>query len=162
MGLGTNIGDRKANLRQAISELEAAGINIIKVSSVYETEPVGVVEQDWFYNMVAGVETILSAEDLLLTVKAIEEKMGRATTYHWGPRVIDIDILLYDDLQLKKEVEPGRQLNLPHPELKNRAFVIQPLLEIEPNKTLPGGSPVKDFLEYTKDQVIRKIGSLDM
>jgi len=162
LGLGTNIGDRKANLRQAISELEAAGINIIKVSSVYETEPVGVVEQDWFYNMVAGVETILSAEDLLLTVKAIEEKMGRATTYHWGPRVIDIDILLYDDLQLKKEVEPGRQLNLPHPELKNRAFVIQPLLEIEPNKTLPGGSPVKDFLEYTKDQVIRKIGSLDM
>jgi len=161
LGLGTNIGNRKDNLKMALDNLEEAGLKVKKVSSVYETEPIGVREQDWFHNMVAEVQTELSAEDLLLAVKEIEKKMGREATYHWGPRVIDIDLLLYDDLQLNKEVEPGMQLRLPHPELKNRAFVIQPLLEIEPNATLPGGQHVSDFLQYTKDQRIKRVGVLN-
>jgi 2-amino-4-hydroxy-6-hydroxymethyldihydropteridine diphosphokinase len=157
LGLGTNIGDRRANLEKALSCLKEAGIKIKKTSSVYETEPIGVVEQEWFYNMVVEAETKLPPLKLLSLVKGIEKKMGRVNSKRWGPRLIDIDLLMYDNLQFRDTTREGYKLKLPHPEIKNRAFVVLPLLEIAPEVTLPDGSSVKKFLEYTKEQKIRKI-----
>ncbi|TET54421.1 MAG: 2-amino-4-hydroxy-6-hydroxymethyldihydropteridine diphosphokinase [Actinobacteria bacterium] len=161
LGLGTNIGDKRANLKQAISELKKNKVEIEKISSVYETEPIGVKEQGWFYNMVIKAQTDLSPEELLFSIKNIEKEMGREAAKRWGPRLIDIDLLLYDDLSLKETFNGNIELELPHPEIKNRAFVIVPLLEIEPEAKLPDGFHISEFLEYTKEQVARKIGPLE-
>lgn len=157
LGLGTNIGDRKANLKQALRLLEEAGLEIEKVSSIYETEPIGVEDQDWFYNMVVKAQTDLLPQDLLKTTKKIEKEMGREPSEKWGPRLIDIDILMYEDLQLDSEVNQIGQLRVPHPELRNRAFVVVPLLEIEPQATLPDGHQISEYLFYTKEQKIKKL-----
>lgn len=156
MGLGTNIGNRSLNLRRAIDFLAHKGIKVKKASAVYETEPIGVVEQNWFYNMVVEGNTESSPEELLLIAKSIEQEMGREESIKWGPRLIDIDVLLYDNLVVETEVD-GHKLKLPHPELKNRAFVILPLLEIEPKAMLPDGTKVSVFLNQVKDQAVKKL-----
>ena len=160
IGLGTNIGNRSANLREAIDFLADMGIIVKKESAVYETEPIGVVEQGWFYNMVVEADAETSPEGLLLKAKSIEQEMGREESTKWGPRLIDIDVLLYDNLVLETKVD-GHELRLPHPELINRAFVILPLLEIEPKAKLPGGSKIDDYVQATEGQKVKKIGRLE-
>ncbi|GAC1389095.1 MAG: hypothetical protein NVS4B11_15880 [Ktedonobacteraceae bacterium] len=127
LALGSNLGDRRGNLAAALQRLrEKVEIHII--SSVYETEPVGYLDQPHFLNMVCCGKTELSAQELLLEVKAIEVTIGRQPSFRNGPRPIDIDILLYDDLQLEQDT-----LTIPHPRMNERAFVLVPLAEISPN-----------------------------
>jgi 2-amino-4-hydroxy-6-hydroxymethyldihydropteridine diphosphokinase len=131
LALGTNLGKREANLALAHRELSAL-TNILKESSIYETPPWGVTDQPVFLNQVLAAETHLSPLELLAAVKDIETKMGRVPSERYGPRLIDIDILLYDDTILDTPT-----LTLPHPRMTERAFVLVPLLEIAPDLTSP-------------------------
>ena len=134
IGLGSNLGRKKANIRRAVKLLnKKRDIKILKVSSSYETEPVGYVKQDWFVNACLKAETNLSPRQLLNTLKDIEKKLKRKKRFiRWGPRTIDLDILLYDNLRLKT-----KDLVIPHPEMHKRAFVLIPLIELEPNLIHP-------------------------
>lgn len=125
IGLGSNIGERKNNLARALALLEENGIRVIKKSNIYETSPVGMLEQPWFLNQVIEVQTEADPQALLRVVKTIEKRMGRAPAAAKGPRCIDIDILLAEN----KIVRTAR-LNIPHPELAHRNFVLLPLKEI--------------------------------
>jgi len=131
LGLGANLGDREANLKKAL-QLLAARLKVEKVSSFYETEPVGYADQPRFLNAVCEGTTGLEPLKLLRYVKDIERKMGRKRTFRYAPRLIDIDILLYDDNILET---PG--LVLPHQRLAERAFVLVPLAEIAPETRHP-------------------------
>jgi len=134
IGLGSNLGRKKANIRRAIKLLnKKTDIKILKVSSLYETEPMGYVKQDWFVNACLKAETNLSPRQLLNTLKDIEKQLKRKKRFiRWGPRTIDMDILLYDNLRLKT-----KDLIIPHPEMHKRAFVLIPLMELEPNLVHP-------------------------
>jgi len=132
IGIGSNLGSREDNCKSAIRHLIDNGIKVLKLSSMTETEPWGVKEQPKFINMAVEVETSLSPEELLHLLKKIENKTGRQPAVHWGPRVIDLDILLYDDLVLKTH-----ELEIPHPHLAEREFVLRPLAEIAPDKMHP-------------------------
>jgi len=128
LGLGSNLGDREANINKALVELVRSGrTRLTRVSSVYETEPVGFKEQPVFLNVAAEIETELDVWDLLAAVKEAERRTGREKTFKWGPRTIDIDILLYGDECLAED-----NLEIPHPEMHRRAFVLTPLAEIAP------------------------------
>ena len=131
LSLGSNIGNRKRNLRKALEELKKQDIKEIKVSSLYETEPVG-PEQRNFYNIAGKFKTSLQPRELLKVLKNIEEKLGREKTFRWGPRVIDIDILFYG-----KQVKKKKNLIIPHKEIINRAFVLVPMAEISANYIHP-------------------------
>ncbi len=132
MALGSNMGDRRANLIEAISQLRQH-VHVEQTSSIYETEPAYKTDQPRFYNMVLRGTTTLAPHELLRFLKRIERRLGRAYTVRYGPRPIDLDILLYDDLQLE---DP--ELTIPHPHIAERAFVLQPLAEIAPNLVIPG------------------------
>ena len=133
LGLGSNVGDRKDNLKQAINKIsEVTGIEVTKISSRYETKPYGKTDQPDFINMAIEIDTNLSPLDLLGTVLAIEHELGRVTTEVWGPRTIDIDILLYEDLELDLA-----DLKVPHPEMHLRSFVIDPMDEIASKREHP-------------------------
>ena len=132
LGLGSNLGDRAAALDEALARLEQRGVHTVRRSSRYLTEPVGGPPQPWFLNMVVEVETSMVAEDLLSTCLTIENGMGRVRTEPWGPRTVDIDILLYD-----RVVRDAPELTLPHPRLHERRFVLEPLAEIAPTVTHP-------------------------
>jgi 2-amino-4-hydroxy-6-hydroxymethyldihydropteridine diphosphokinase len=142
VGLGSNVGDREANLRQAVEWLRKAdGVDIIRVSSIYETAPVGYLEQPDFLNAVVEIKTTLSPPELLAVTKSIEREQQRVRQVRWGPRTIDLDILLYGDAEVEED-----NLRLPHPEVGNRAFVLVPLAEIAPSKRLPSGRSVANLL----------------
>jgi 2-amino-4-hydroxy-6-hydroxymethyldihydropteridine diphosphokinase len=128
LALGSNLGDREAHLAQARTELEARGARILRESTVHETEPFGVVDQPLFLNQVLEVDWEGSPRDLLLTAKAVETAVGRQPTYRWGPREIDVDILIFDDLSVREE-----GLTIPHPGLAEREFVRAPLRELRPD-----------------------------
>jgi 2-amino-4-hydroxy-6-hydroxymethyldihydropteridine diphosphokinase len=128
LALGSNLGDREAYLAQARTELEARGARILRESTVRETEPFGVVDQPPFLNQVLEVEWQGSPRDLLNTAKAVEAAVGRRKTYRWGPREIDVDILLFDELTVREE-----GLTIPHPGLPEREFVRAPLRELRPD-----------------------------
>lgn len=144
IALGSNLGDRRENLRTALKELDSLPtIDIGRVSSVYETAPVGMTEQPKFLNMAAEISTSLSAHELLEAMLQVENQMGRERTVRWGPRVIDLDLLVYGSSQIDM---PG--LIVPHPRLQERAFVLRPLMEIAPNLILPGdGESVESLWE---------------
>lgn len=143
IGLGSNIGDREVNIRRALDLLgEHSGIIVAGVSSLYETAPVGYVDQPDFINAVAILETDLSPHELLAVLLKVEEQMGRVRTIRWGPRVIDIDILLYGDVQVEEN-----DLQVPHPRMMERRFVLEPLAEIAPDLVLPDGRTAKDAAE---------------
>jgi len=125
IALGTNLGDRKENLNQAISKIEETGNVVVLKSYIYETKPYGVKEQPDFYNAVIGVLTPYKPLALLNVLKSIEAEMGRKDTKKWGSRIIDLDIILYGDIVLDDE-----RLTLPHPDFRNRDFVLRPLKEI--------------------------------
>ena len=129
IGLGSNMGDKSGNILKSLDLLgQFKKIKVVKRSSFYETEPVGYEDQDWFVNAVAELETELSPRELLDALMKIEQNMGRKREIKWGPRTIDLDILLYDQLCLN---EPD--LIIPHPRMHERAFVLVPLAEIAPN-----------------------------
>lgn len=132
LSLGSNLGDRLAQLRAAVVELPAAGITSKRISSIYETEPVDYLDQPWFLNGVVEAETNLSPLALLDAVGAIETKLGRAGTIPKGPRSIDLDILLYDS-----ETIAMPRLQIPHPRLHLRRFVLVPLAELAPDLRHP-------------------------
>lgn len=122
------MGDRDENIRKAVRYIEEEQIKIIKQSSIIETEPVGGPPQDKFLNLVIEIQTAFSPHDLLKTLKNIEKKLGRIKTIQDGPRPIDLDILLYDDIQLSTP-----ELTIPHPRMLSRDFVMKPLQEINPD-----------------------------
>ncbi len=144
LGLGSNIGDTEKNLREAVEALAKRGA-IASVSSLYRTEPVGFVNQPWFLNQVICLETKLSPEDLLKATQQIENNLGRERTIHWGPRTIDIDILLYDNL-----VMATPNLTIPHSWLSERRFVLEPLAEIAPTLKHP-------ILEKTLTELLQEL-----
>jgi 2-amino-4-hydroxy-6-hydroxymethyldihydropteridine diphosphokinase len=142
IGLGSNVGDRLQFLQRAVKQLgETIGVQVRDVSSVYETEPVGPAAQAWFLNAVVAVDTSLNPVTLLQLTQAIERALGRETTYHWGPRTIDLDILLYGNTQVNTAT-----LTIPHADLCQRAFVMIPLLELVPGLVLPDGTEVSACL----------------
>lgn len=149
IGLGTNLGDRQANMQWALRELAVLPtIEIVSVSSLYETAPVGVTDQPSFLNQAAAVRTTLSPQALLKVLLHIENQMGRTRTIRWGPRVIDMDLLLYGDAQIAL---PG--LTVPHPRLRERAFVLVPLAEIAPDLALPeDGKTVSEIAESFSEE----------
>lgn len=131
LGLGSNVGERASNLGAALSAL-AKHLDIVRVSSVYETEPVGFDNQSPFLNLVCHATTVMSPRQLLKLTQSVEAQVGRLPTFRNGPRVIDIDILLFDSLCLRTE-----RLVIPHPELPNRLFALVPLAEIAPDFVHP-------------------------
>jgi 2-amino-4-hydroxy-6-hydroxymethyldihydropteridine diphosphokinase len=132
LSLGSNLGDRAENLRAAMVRLEKLG-TLAAVSSLYETEPVEFTAQPWFLNCVVALDTEEAAPELLRSLLNLEQEMGRQRTHSKGPRVIDLDILLYGDVILR---EPG--LTIPHPGLPERRFVLEPLAEIAGDLIHPG------------------------
>lgn len=158
LSIGSNVGDRLANLRQACLRLETAGIHLRSWSSVYETEPVDVLEQDWFLNCAAVVETALLPLELLDKLHTIERDLGRIRERPKGPRTVDIDILLYGDCIFHSET-----LVLPHPRMLERRFVLEPLQEIAPTlRVPPGNQTVAELFNELKDPAqVRRVGPLD-
>ena len=142
VGIGSNLGDREANLRSAIELLTAEdGIEVVAVSEVRETEPVGPVEQGPFLNGVVQVETTLPPGDLLERLLSVESRLGRVRTERWGPRTIDLDLLLYGSERVD---EPG--LTVPHPRLHERRFALEPLLDLDPALEIPELGPISTLL----------------
>ena len=143
LGLGSNVGDRRANLEAAVAALPRYGVEVLASSSVYETEPVGeVLDQRSFFNACVRIETDLAPEELLAACKAVERELGRDPGgRRHGPRPIDVDVLLLGDLRHRSE-----RLNLPHEEVTSRRFVLVPLLELEPDLEVPGRGRAADAL----------------
>jgi len=143
VGLGSNLGEREATLWKALEGLGATeGIEVVAVSSFRETDPVGVVDQPRFVNAAAALETSLPPRELLERLLDVERSLGRdrAVEERWGPRTVDLDLLLYGGESID---EPG--LEVPHPRLAERAFVLEPLLELDPDLRLPDGRPLRDL-----------------
>jgi 2-amino-4-hydroxy-6-hydroxymethyldihydropteridine diphosphokinase len=156
LGLGSNVGDRRAHLQAAVDALPAHGVRVAASSSTYDTEPVGeVLDQPEFLNAVVRVETDLGPEALLDACKAVERELGReAGGVRHGPRPIDVDVLLLGDVAFASE-----RLTLPHAEVTSRRFVLVPLLEVSPDAALPGGSSVASALEALgPGQAVRRAG----
>jgi 2-amino-4-hydroxy-6-hydroxymethyldihydropteridine diphosphokinase len=149
IGLGSNLGDRKANIREAEEKLAALpDTRIVKASSLYESEPLGNAKT-WFVNSVLEIETEFEADELLKRTKAIETAMGRKRVKgkRWGSRIIDLDLLLFDNQTVNK-----RNLKLPHPEMQKRRFVLLPLSELAPHVTHPQlGTTISELLGGLKD-----------
>ena len=132
VALGSNLGDKEANLRRALELLQERGVEVVKTSSFICTEPYGVTDQPQFLNGVCEVRTRMAPLALLHTLLEIEQEMGRVRLRHWGERNIDLDLLLYEDVVL----DTG-ELKLPHPDMQNRDFVLLPLAEIAPELVHP-------------------------
>jgi 2-amino-4-hydroxy-6-hydroxymethyldihydropteridine diphosphokinase len=140
IALGSNLGDKAANIARAIELLTEAGdVRLERRSRNFATEPWGKTDQDWFVNACIAVATRLSPRDLLLRCQGIERRMGRVPTEKWGPRIIDLDLLIYRDAVIR---EPD--LVLPHPHIGDRAFVLAPLMDIAPDLKISGHS-VRDL-----------------
>lgn len=133
LSFGSNLGNKLENIRQALKLLnETNGIKITKVSSIYETAPVGGVEQDYFLNGVCELETELTPYELLEAIQSIEYALKRVRKVHWGPRTLDLDILLFEDTVMNEA-----RLTIPHPYMHERSFVLIPMNEIAPDVTHP-------------------------
>jgi len=144
VGLGANLGDRERTLRLAIERMgEIAGVDVVAESSLRETDPVGVVDQPRFLNGAVELETTLPVYQFLAALLEVERGLGRIRSEgeRWGPRAIDLDLLLYDDLVL---AEPG--LVVPHPRLRERRFVLEPLADLDPDLEIPGHGRVSVLL----------------
>ena len=142
VGLGANLGPREETLRRALELLERSpGVDVLAVSELRETEPVGVIEQPRFLNGAAALETSLSARELLDLLLEVERTLGRVRDERWGPRLIDLDLLLYGAETID---EPG--LDVPHPRLHERRFALEPLAELDPELVIPGRGRVSALL----------------
>jgi 2-amino-4-hydroxy-6-hydroxymethyldihydropteridine diphosphokinase len=141
IGLGSNLGDRLDNLKRAVELLLEKGLAVMEASSVYETDPVGPPQPD-FLNAAVAVDCDLPPAELVAVLKQVESEIGREQSERWGPRVIDLDLLLYGEESVS---EPG--VTVPHAELTNRAFALVPILEIDNDVELPSGEPLSAFCE---------------
>ena len=151
LSLGSNLGDREAHLLTALERLEAAGVHILRRSAIYETEPQDFLDQPWFLNLVVEVETELFPRLLLARLQAIELGMGRKRGVPKGPRPIDIDILLFGDF-----IIGTKELEVPHPRMSERRFVLEPLAELAPELVHPvNGKTVRDMLAGTQAQTVK-------
>ncbi|HWR38860.1 MAG TPA: 2-amino-4-hydroxy-6-hydroxymethyldihydropteridine diphosphokinase [Patescibacteria group bacterium] len=153
LGLGSNLGDRAENIRRAVALLsEQKEIAVEKVASLYETEPVGYVDQAPFLNTVVEIKTTLSPRELLERCLQVELQMGRVREVRWGPRNIDIDLLIYNDV-----VWEDAELILPHPRLQDRRFVLVPLQELAADEIVCQGARAAELLARTPDtsQVVK-------
>lgn len=147
LSLGSNLGDRAASLERAVATLAGAQVRVLRRSAIYETEPVDVVEQPWFLNLVVEAETPLPPLDLLRALQAIEQGMGRVHTTPRGPRVIDLDILLYGASMISTP-----ELEIPHPRMAERRFVLVPLAELAPKLRHSSlGATIAELLAATRD-----------
>ena len=150
VSLGSNVGDREQQIATAIQALGGRGIRVVRQSSIYSTEPVDVATQSWFLNCVLEIETELMPRQLLRTFKEIENELGRKYTVRRGPRVIDIDILLYGS-----SIVQTPQLEIPHPRMAQRRFVLVPLVEIAPAVHHPvENKSAEELLSETEDRSI--------
>ena len=155
IGIGSNLGTPDKNCEEAIEKISTnGGIKIVSKSLLYQTTPVGHIKQDWFVNSVIKIDTQLSPKELLSALLDIESEMGRIRREKWGPRVIDLDLLFYDNLILNQE-----GITLPHPEIQKRKFVLVPLNEIEENLIHPiQKKTVKTLLyELSDDAEVQKL-----
>jgi 2-amino-4-hydroxy-6-hydroxymethyldihydropteridine diphosphokinase len=154
LSLGSNVGDRAKNLQSAIAALADAGVEVSRISSIYETEPVDLREQPWFLNCVVEAQTSLPPLELLEALRAIEARMGSKKLVVKGPRLIDVDILLYGD-----ETIDTLELQVPHPRMHLRRFVLTPLAEIAPQSRHPvSGLTAAEMLASTADKSqVRKV-----
>ena len=158
LGLGSNVGNRESHLRAAVTGLREHGVEVDAISSAYETEPVGeVLDQPDFLNAAVRIRTELEPEALLDLCKAIEVEQGRALGgQRHGPRPLDVDLLLLGDVELETE-----RLSLPHPEVTSRRFVLAPLLELDPDLSLPDGRWLQQALEgLGPGQRVNRVGDL--
>jgi 2-amino-4-hydroxy-6-hydroxymethyldihydropteridine diphosphokinase len=155
LGLGSNLGDRLESLQRAVDLLAAApGIRVVRSSRVYETDPMGGPPQPDFLNAVVEVETDLTPMELLRACHGIEDEMKRTRSVRWGPRTVDLDVLTYGSEQIDED-----DLTVPHPRTHERAFVLVPLLELDPDPPLPGGRRVATLrLEPNALQGVRLYG----
>jgi 2-amino-4-hydroxy-6-hydroxymethyldihydropteridine diphosphokinase len=154
LGLGSNIDPRTHYLVQACAHLQRqAAIAVQAASSLYRTAPVGVTDQAWFLNAVVRAHTTLSPAALLRVTQATERRLGRVPTFRWGPRCIDIDILLYDTIEVHTP-----DLTIPHAALHERAFVLVPLHELAPHLQLPSGQRIGDLLSAVCSDGIERLG----
>ncbi|MXQ13892.1 2-amino-4-hydroxy-6-hydroxymethyldihydropteridine diphosphokinase [Microvirga makkahensis] len=151
LSLGSNLGNKRDNIAKALAALDQGGARIVACSADYRTEPWGSIDQDWFVNACAVAETDLTPGDLLALCLRVERELGRVREVRWGPRVIDIDIITYDDLQVGTPT-----LTLPHPYVAERAFVLLPLAEIAPELNV-GGRSVADMLANVSANGIAKL-----
>lgn len=153
IALGANLGQPQQTLRDAIAELSSLPqISNFCASSLYCSSPMGPVEQPDYINAVARAETQLAPLELLDLLQAVEHKFGRQRNIHWGPRTLDLDILLYDQQQINQP-----RLTVPHPGLTERDFVLIPLAELEPNLVLPNGSDLSSLLNTMAHHDLQKI-----
>jgi 2-amino-4-hydroxy-6-hydroxymethyldihydropteridine diphosphokinase len=153
IALGSNIGDRAENLQQARAQITAPDLRVLRASSIYETAPRDIKDQPWFLNQVIECETDLFPRQLLARLQKIEKSMGRKRGIAKGPREIDLDILFFGDAVVK-----APELEVPHPRMAERRFVLQPLAELAPEKKHPGTrKTVREMLAGVADQVVRKI-----
>lgn len=153
IGLGSNLGDKEANIKKALELLgEKPGVQVKKVASLYKTAPLYVTKQDWFLNTVAEIETSLSPHDLLALLKDTEKKLERTPTVRWGPRTIDLDLLIFGSDKIKSP-----DLVVPHTRMTERAFVMVPLAEIAPHLCVPGRGRVGELARLlSTDQNVEK------
>lgn len=153
IGLGSNLGDRAENLRVAREQIAAADLRVLRASSLYETAPRDVEDQPWFLNQAIECETELFPRQLLACLQKIERAMGRKRAIAKGPREIDLDILLFGDAVMK-----APELEVPHPRLSERRFVLEPLAELVPDKKHPGTrKTIREMLAGVTGQAVRKV-----
>ncbi len=151
LSLGTNLGNKKENLKNAVLFLGKNHIKILKTSSVYKTEPIGYKNQPEFLNMVLKGKVDLSPENLLKIILKIEKKLGRKRKQQWGPRIIDIDILLFNN-----KIITNNNLTIPHPQMHKRNFVLVPLLEIESDLIHPVfKKKLKSYIKNNSGEVVK-------
>ena len=151
LSLGSNIGDREGHLRTAVERLSSAGVGVLRISPVYETEPVDYTAQGWFLNLVVEAETELFPLQLLARTSRIERELGRARTVPKGPRTLDIDILLYGNSVVQTE-----KLQIPHPRMAERRFVLAPLADLVPDLRHPVlQKTVRELLAGAPAQIVR-------
>jgi len=153
IALGSNLGDRGENLRRAREQIDAQDLRLLRASSIYETAPRDVEDQPWFLNQVIECETDLFPRQLLARLQKIERAMGRKRRMAKGPREIDLDVLLFGDSVVK-----APELEVPHPRMAQRRFVLEPLAELVPDKKHPGTRrTMREMLAAVANQVVRKI-----
>lgn len=155
LSLGSNVGDRLRNLEAALEQLAALDLRIVRTSAAYETEPVEYTAQRWFLNLVAEVATELFPMQLLMRIGRVERALGRVRTIPKGPRTIDIDILLFG-----RTVVRTAKLEVPHPRMGERRFVLAPLADLAPELRHPvTGKTVREMLDAAPKQAVRKTGA---